>query len=122
MKQRQISSDMMKAFKEGELFPLLEAVQNDDTLDMELRGSSVNIYYRGGSVFKIVENNRKYILSFDTEYCKDSIIKVAPNPNVKEAVEKLPFYKQAMDLYFHKHPKYEREFQQIIARENNCKG
>lgn len=27
-----------------------------------------------------------------------------------------------MDWWFHKHPKYEREFQQVIARENNNHG
>ena len=27
-----------------------------------------------------------------------------------------------MDWWFHKHPKYEREFQQVIARENNNLG
>ena len=27
-----------------------------------------------------------------------------------------------MDKWFHEHPKYEREFQQIILRENNNSG
>jgi len=37
----------------------------------------------------------------------------------KKWVELLPFLKQAMDEYFSKYGKCEREFQQLVARENN---
>ena len=49
MKKRQISEKMLNAFLSGGLFSLLEAVKKDDSLDLELRGDSVNIYYRGAS-------------------------------------------------------------------------
>ena len=60
MKKRQISEKMLNAFLSGDLSPLLEAVKKDDTLDLELRGDSVNIYYRGGSIFKIEEINNSF--------------------------------------------------------------
>ena len=66
MKKRQISEKMLNAFLSGELSSLLEAVKKDDTLDLELRGDSVNIYYRGGSIFKIEEINNSFSISFDT--------------------------------------------------------
>lgn len=122
MKKRQISEEMLNAFLSGELFSLLEAVKKDDTLDLELRGNSVNIYYRGGSIFKIAEINNSFSISFDINYCIGSSTSLSGNPSPAEAVANLPFYKQAMDWWFHKHPKYEREFQQVIARENNNQG
>lgn len=122
MKKRQISEKMLNAFLSGELSSLLEAVKKDDTLDLELRGDSVNIYYRGGSIFKIEEINNSFSISFDTNYCTEDSTSLSRNPSPAEAVSNLPFYKQAMDWWFHKHPKYEREFQQVIARENNNHG
>lgn len=59
MKKRQISEKMLNAFLSGELSSLLEAVKKDDTLDLELRGDSVNIYYRGGSIFKIEKSTTR---------------------------------------------------------------
>lgn len=34
----------------------------------------------------------------------------------------MPYYKQAMDRWFAQHPKYEREFQQLVERDNNRHG
>lgn len=123
---RHINEEMMDAFLKGDLNPLLVAVQNDDTLDLELRGDSVNIYYRGGRLFHIEGKNSKvsssYEIFFDTNYCKCGGKALKGKLTCNEAVEELPYYKQAMDLWFHKNPKYEREFQQLIARENNSHG
>ena len=121
MKQRQLDETFMEALKSGVLKSLLIAVQEDDTLCMELRGDSVNIYYRGGSLFKISQKDGNYILSFDTNYTEGKM-SLSPNPSVSEAVENIPFYKRAMDCYFHAHPHYEREFQQTLLRENNNSG
>lgn len=97
MKKRQISEKMLNAFLSGELSSLLEAVKKDDTLDLELRGDSVNIYYRGGSIFKIEEINNSFSISFDINYCIESSTSLSGNPSPAEAVANLPFYKQAMD-------------------------
>lgn len=69
MKQRAISSRMMTAFLTGELSPLLNAVQMDDTLDLEFREDSVNIYSCNGSIFKITESSDLFSISFDINYC-----------------------------------------------------
>ncbi|MCF2596209.1 hypothetical protein [Pseudoflavonifractor phocaeensis] len=74
MKQRQVSEEMLNAFLSGELSSLLEAVKKDDTLDLELRGDSVNIYYRGGSLFKITGINNVFSVSFDTNYCTEGSV------------------------------------------------
>lgn len=122
MKKRQIDEKMLDAFLHGKLHPLLEAVKKDDTLDLELRGDSVNIYYGGGSLFKITEKQGKYTVFFNKKYCVTGSSVLEEYPDVKVAVDNMPFYKQAMDWWFHEHPKYEREFQQVIARENNNLG
>lgn len=116
-KHRKISDEFRDELKTGKLKKLLDYVLEDDSLCLELRGNAVNIYYRGGSLFKIDD---KYNITFDLGYDKDK--KLNPNPDVEEAVKSIPFYKQAMDKWFHEHPKYEREFQQIILRENNNSG
>lgn len=125
--KRQISNTMKNALLEGGVLnPLLVAVQNDDTLDLELRGNTVNIYYRGGSLFRITEKYSKdsssYEIFFDINYCKHGAKPLKAKPTCDDAVEELPHYKQAMDLWFHENPKYEREFQQLIVRENNSHG
>lgn len=116
-KHRRISDEFRDELKTGKLKKLLDYVLEDDSLCLELRGEAVNIYYRGGSLFKIDD---KYNITFDLGYDKDK--KLNPNPDVEEAVKSIPFYKQAMDKWFHEHQKYEREFQQIILRENNNSG
>lgn len=117
MKTRRIRDEFRDELKTGNLKKLLDCVLEDDSLCLELRGKAVNIYYRGGSLFKIDD---KYNITFDLGYDKDK--KLNPNPDVEEAVKSIPFYKQAMDKWFHENPKYEREFQQIILRENNNSG
>ncbi|MBD5154977.1 MAG: hypothetical protein HDT15_07910 [Oscillibacter sp.] len=121
MKKRAISGKMMDALKAGVLHPFLEAVQKDDTLCLELRGTSINIYYRGGSLFCITEQKADYKIEFDTKYCVNGNLLPA-NPSVQEAPGLIPQYKSRMDEWFHIHPKYEREFQQLVARVNNSSG
>ena len=42
--------------------------------------------------------------------------------DVAEWLDKIPLLKNEMDLWFGKNPKNEREFQQLLVRENNFKG
>lgn len=122
---RAISKDFLDDLLTGELKPLLDMVHIDDTLDLALRGKCINIYYRGGSLFRITEKvSRTYEIFFDLNYCdteawRNTGIIVICNPTIQQAVKDIPYYKQAMDMWFHKKPKYEREFQQLLVRENN---
>lgn len=113
---------MMQAFKDGPLTPLLEAVRNDDTLCMEMRGADANIYYRGGSLYRISERSPdSYAIGFDPGYC---IRRQLPaNPSVAEASNLIRDYKQEMDYWLHSHRKgMEREIQQLMVRLNNAAG
>ncbi len=125
--KRNIGSTFFDDLKEGLLKPLLELVRCDNTLCLELRGFNVVIYYRGGALYTIYEKQEHvYEISFNDNYRTDKDIdKESENKkqlSISQAVEEVGDYKLIMDKYFSKHKKYEREFQQLILRENNYSG
>ena len=124
MYQRALDEKMFKDFEEGGmLHDLLDYVKSDDTLDLEFRGEGrANIYYRGGSLFCIERSGDGYTLTFDTKYCTACDEGMEKTPSVRAAVGLIPLYKHAMDVWFVKNRKYEREFQQLVVRENNRHG
>ena len=124
MYQRALDEKMFKDFQEGGvLHDLLDYVQSDDTLDLEFRGEGcANIYYRGGSLFRIKRSGDGYTLTINTKYCTACDEEMEKTPSVRAAVELIPLYKHAIDVWFAKNRKYEREFQQVVVRENNRHG
>ncbi len=128
---RIISNEFVADLKQGILSSLLARVKEDDTLMLALRGGYINIYYRGGNLLKI-EKKENYKASFDTNYCRGdfpvpiqlpdftSSIPISNKHDADKLVDAVPALKHAMDRYFvtQKH-KPEREFQQLVARENN---
>ncbi len=110
----------------GLLAPLLQRVKNDDTLMLALRGSYVNIYYRGGNLLKVSARPAGgYSATFDANYNQSGhalpqfpfLIDAALDAQaLADAISAL---KYTMDHYLAVHPKSEREFQQLVARENN---
>ena len=128
----QVIEKMVKDFLNGILNPLLDLLQHDDTLDLEIRENYMNIYYRGGSLFKLMPENKIFKTVFNLNYYNieneidDSdteinieVIYISDSESCKEFVNIIKNRKQVMDRWFSNHPKLEREFQQIIARENN---
>ena len=117
----------LKDLESGTLAPLTEEVRSDHTLCLELRGSYINIYYRGGSLMKIEEkSDNVYFVTFDKNYfARENDIVDLPEGNIqkKDDIVKWlnvsPCLKRAMDHYFAIHDKSEREFQQLVVRENN---
>lgn len=123
---RSLSGDFLDDLKNGLLQPILERVRQDNTLMLAIRDGYINIYYRGGNILRLREQSKgKYKPAFDSQYNKFS--KTIPdlpteikNPNdVRIWIESFPSLKEIMDFYFSAHPKPEREFQQLVARENN---
>lgn len=70
--------------------------------------------------------DRKYILAKDrAQIVPSRIFKLAGSFNPEDVttwIEAIPFLKQEMDWWFHLYPKTEREFQQLMVRENNFGG
>lgn len=110
----------------GLLHTILERVKKDDTLMLAIRDGYINIYYRGGNILRIQEQgNGTYQSFFDEHYNKaGKTVPVLPKgiksqDDAKEWVEAFPHLKEIMDYYFSEKSKPEREFQQLVARENN---
>jgi hypothetical protein len=120
----------MDDLKSNQLESLKQLVIQDRTLDLEIRDGYLNIYYRGGSLLKIKELGAgSYEVDFDSKYLNTEknlytipitfpcIINTAKETD--NLLQMIPSMKQIMDLWFGIHPKDEREFQQLVARENN---
>ena len=121
---RALGSEMFHDLKDsnGCLHGLLNLVLQDTTLEFEMRGTrSASIYYRGGRLLCIEWDGTQYVLHFDTNYCRHGQ-NLSGQPSIAETIEQVPIYKQAMDRWFSEYPKYEREFQQLVERDNNRHG
>lgn len=109
----ELNDSFLEKLKNGEYKPVLASLLEDDTLDLELRGKKVAIYYRGGLLFSL-EDGCDYV-DFNTDYG----LKTNNEVSVKELGNSLPLFKHYMDLYLSQHNNYEKEFQQLVARANN---
>jgi len=133
--------------KNGLLNPLLELVKADNTLMLAIRDGYINIYYRGGSLLtltKLTKGTSQYKAEFRWNYAKtknespkaqelvfsqDEITelerRISENniletqEQVKQWLADFPRLKQIMDIHLIKAKKAEREFQQLVVRENN---
>jgi hypothetical protein len=92
-------------------------------LDLEIRENYINIYYSGGNVLKVTKQNGSYGFEFDYNYLepcphidKNTLVQCQ---NKMDWNAYFPIAKQAMDFYFTLIRKEEREFQQLVVRENN---
>lgn len=116
-----LNDEFLDDLKGGVLAPLTKAVRSDTSLCLELRGGSINVYYRGGSLMKVKQSAKGYAVSFDEGYFEGNL----PAPHIREEadvtnwLDVLPKLKQAIDQYLGKHREDEREFQQILVRDNN---
>lgn len=121
---RAISDEFMKDLQDGKLAGLTRRIQTDDTLMLALRGSYINVYYRGGSILRLTEHNGSYAAEFDVNYTGgQERIKfpksISSAEHCAEWLAALPALKEAMNAHFAAKRKSEREFQQLVAWENN---
>ncbi len=122
---RKLSNTFLNCLKTDPNFQaLLKYVKSDNTLDIEIRENYFNIYYRGGNASKITEfSEDTYEFHFDKNYfTSNSILQAESIPLINletDWKEYFPIIKQGMDFFFTKNPKEEREFQQLVVRENN---
>lgn len=129
---RFLSEPFLAALKNGVLSPVLKRVQKDSSLCLDIRQEYINIYYRGGNIMRVGKDLRGYIAHFDKKYCSGNRCeaieqllnntRLDSNGSVECWVQTFPLLKQVMDFWFAMHPKEEREFQQLVVRENNGAG
>lgn len=119
-KMHRLNDEFLRALKNGVLSALTDAVRSDTGLCLELRGAYINIYYRGGSLMKVEQSTKGYDICFNEEYFKGGNVISLPNSTDIDAwLDALPKLKQAIDQYQRKKSQDEREYQQLILRDNN---
>jgi len=126
LKRRGLTDTFMEALLSGRLKKMLDMVIKDHTLDLEIRDNYINIYYRGGNFICIKQGEEYYSASFDENYLDEANTKIKDLPknlesdtHIQKWSDAVPYLKHEMDLHFTKNKKDEREFQQVIVRENN---
>lgn len=124
---RQLNENLFNELKDerSKLHALLEYVKADDTLDMEFRGNSFTLYYRGGALLIVEDNsdgtynwkgiNEKYLLKGKNRYDQK-------HKDAEQFDEYIPEAKHIIDRYIHLGPKNhlgEKEIQQLVVKDNN---
>jgi hypothetical protein len=130
-KPRGLSPEFLKELQSGFLGPLVERVRKDRSLCLELREDYVNVYYRGGNLLRVSRESDGYTAFFDQDYLQCSEGEASPllpaarlreGYDLKCWLEAFPAMKEEMDIYFGRHPKEERDVQQMLVRDNNFGG
>ena len=128
---RGLSKQFMSDLETGVLHPFLDRVRNDQTLDLQIRNNNLNIYYRGGNLIGISNRGGKYKAWFDESYAgkKASRKRIPARPEVINGsadvcswLASFPASKQMMDRSFIRKKGEEREYQQLVVRDNNIGG
>ena len=143
MADRGLGNNFIADLKNGLLKPLLLLVKADNTLMLAIRDNYINIYYRGGNLLKLTcKGDGQYKAEFNWQYAENwplevnsflfakdeiTILKERLSKNgILETAEQVklwlaafPRLKQIMDIWLAKYDKSEREFQQLVVRENN---
>jgi hypothetical protein len=130
--KRGLSEAFMEALQEesGCLHAILERVRKDDTLCLEIRHDEVHVYYRGGKVLGIARGGKGFLVTaLARGYLPELGDAGLPKPRRDiqyedrdsgvQWVAALPKLKEAMDLHFKAHPGEEREYKQLVVRDNN---
>jgi hypothetical protein len=125
---RSLPPEFLADLMTGMLKPLRAKLKSDDTLMLALRGSYINVYSRGGSILRLqrIKSGSEYKASFDENYGRQlsKEMKIGPTMVVDSAgacrwVEAFKDLKEVMNTFFSENRRMEREFQQLVAWENN---
>jgi hypothetical protein len=123
--RRALSDEFLQQLSgnEGLLYDLTERVRSDNTLSLEMRGTYINIYYRGGSLAKICEERDGMVATLDKGYVTATAPGIVTEMNlktreqVKNWLKRFPILKDCMD----RSGKLgmERQIQHWLAHEHN---
>ena len=116
-------NDMMELNEKNGLHYLAwQVILSDDILCPVLRKDKIDIYYRGYKAFSLTGDG--IVRNHDEFNNKLYIYDVPEDIPAEKFMEYLPYIKQNIDLWIGagKKSPYEREFMQLIMRENNSKA
>jgi len=114
---RKIKQAFLDELLTGRLNTILKYVREDDTLNLELRGEIITIYYRGGAILSIHQDTYSFE-SLSEKYHKDNTFIIPSLDNFDYYIQKA---KHSIDVYIttKKNLLGEKDIQQQIVRENN---
>lgn len=109
---RKLSADFLEKLKNGIHKDTLQYVIEDHTLDLELRGNYISIYYRGASILTIDEFSG--VKPMSQEYGMSI-------PDITNIEDYFPKAKHIVDKYLCtvRNHLWEKDIQQQIVKENN---
>ena len=117
--KRSISNLFLENLKNGALHVIVDHVRVDPYLDLELRGNCVMVYYRGGKILTVYENQNLEGLA--EEYYKKESETAKIVPSFECIHEYFAHAKHIVDI--HESSRYsklgEKEIQQRVVYENN---
>ena len=121
---RKLDTEFLEDLRQGKLVELAQKIRRDDTLMLALRGKSINVYYRGGSILRLEQKGPEYLGYFDANYAMGETVPALPRvistpEHCSDWIKALPQLKELMNAFLSAHAKSEREFQQLVAWENN---
>lgn len=124
IKTRSLNEVFIKDLSNGILTNLLERVIKDSTIDLQMRGDSVDIYYRGGVILHLEQKIDTYQATINEEYFRQNpVIKFEKNiktkENIQEWINQVPQIKEARDFHYVDKNTAERDFMQLTVRSNS---
>ena len=125
---RQLTKSMERELREGGLHPLLAAVNQDDSLRLDIRDRRFNIYYAGGSLLRVDGRSSPWSLRFDKKYFTGGTVRpptglpsrFSTEDDSKAWVQAFPDLKAGMDEWWRRHPWGEKKHCQAMASANSA--
>ena len=122
--KRCLNDNFMNDLKHGILINLLERVVKDSTIDLQMRGNSIDIYYRGGVILHLVQKIDTYNATINPKYFGEEPVipfenKIKTKEDIQDWIKKVPEIKQARDFHYGKNNAAERDFMQLTVRSNS---
>lgn len=125
-RSRLLGAPMEKELREGGLYPILVAVQQDTCLRLDIRDRRFNVYYRGGSLLCVDGRKSPWSMFCDKKYfAGDMLRRLAGLPHqfstsndAQAWVQAFPALQAGMDKWWQNYPKGERMDCQAMAGAN----
>lgn len=130
MRRRALSDEFIRELKDGIYHPLVQRVKQDKDLDMEFRGTYINIYYQGHSILNLRKNGS---FTIDEEFKRKIEGKMPKSLKTGDAIESfLELLPQIKDNVVYRpqdsgeskrvSKSRELEFEQLLIRANNLES
>ena len=123
-KKRSLNEKFIDDLQNGILTNLLDRVHKDSTIDLQMRGDSIDIYYRGGVILHLKQTADSYLASINPKYFGDEEVinfkeKIIDIDDMQDWITKVSKIKEARDFHYGVKNTAERDFMQLTVRTNS---